>query len=135
MSRFEPGLLGASSFPEPVVLIGSFGEIWISRVTVRMVLVPVIEASSLMVGGLVVASEWPCLMSMGLVELEPEPVVVVVELGLVRLLEPVGLVPLVSDPACQPTVSSIPGCQWDLRSVACSFPIVKRSSRIFFLQM
>ena len=48
-----------------------------------MVLVPVIEAASLMVGGLDVASEWPCLMLMGLVELEPEPVVVVVELGLV----------------------------------------------------
>ena len=67
--------------------------------------------------------------------LEPAPVAVVVELALVRLLVLAGLVPLVSDPACRRAVSSIPESQWDFWSLACSFPIVKRSSRIFFLQM
>ena len=100
-----------------------------------MVPVPEIGASWLKAEGRVVGSELPCPRSRELVELEPEPVAVVGELVLVRLLGLVGLVPLVFDPACQPAVSSIPGSQWDFRSVACSFPIVKRSSRIFFLQM
>ena len=85
MCRFELGLLGGLSFPEPVVLLGSFGEVWSSRVTARMVLVPVIEASLSMVVGLVVASGWLCRRLTELVELEPEPVVVVVALGLVQL--------------------------------------------------
>ena len=137
MSRVELGLLGSLRFPEPSVLSEPLGETWISRAAVRMVLVPVIGASWWKAGGRVVASELPCPRSRELVGLEPGPVavVVVLALALVQLLGLAGLVPLVSDPACCRAVSSIPGSQWDFRSVACSFPIVKRSSRIFFLQM
>ena len=64
---------------------------------------------------------------------------------LVPGLEVEGLVPGVELPelvgpwvlglACCKVVSSILGSQWDCRSVACSFHIVNRSSRTFFLQM
>ena len=132
----EPGLLGALSFPEPVVLLGSFGEVWSSRVTVQMGLVPAIEASSSMVVGLVFAFGWSCQRLPEPVVPEPELVVVVgVVLEPVSLPGPVGPEPLVVALASQPAAFSIPGCPWDPPSVTRSFPIARRSPRIFFLRM
>ena len=132
----EPGLLGASSFPEPVVLLKPSGEVWFSRVAARKVPVPVIEASSSTVVGLVFAFDWSCLRLTGPVEPGSELVVVVgVVLGPVLLPEPVGPEPLVVALAWQPAVFSILVCPWDLQSVTLSFPIARRSPRIFFLQM
>ena len=124
----EPGLLGASSFPEPVVLLKPSGEVWFSLVTARKVPVPVIEASSSMVVGLVFAFGWSCRRLTELVGPEPELVVVVVVLGPVRLPGPVGPEPLVAALASQLAASSIPVCPWRRRRK------VRRSPRIFFPQ-
>ena len=132
----EPGLLGASSFPEPVVLLKPSGEVWFSRVAAQKVPVPVIEASSSTVVGLVFAFDWSCRRLTGPVEPGSELVVVVgVVLGPVLLPGPVGPEPLVVALASQPAAFSIPVCPWDLQSVTRSFPIARRSPRIFFLQM
>ena len=132
----EPGLLGASSFPEPVVLLKPSGEVWFSRVAARKVPVPVIEASSSTVVGLVFAFDWSCRRLTGPVEPDSELVVVVgVVLGPVSLPGPVGPEPLVAALALQPAAFSIPVCPWDLPSVTHSFPIARRSPRIFYLQM
>ena len=132
----EPGLLGALSFPEPVVPLAPSGGVWSSRVAARMVPVLVIEASSSMVAGLVFAFDWSCQSLTGLVGPDSElVVVVVVVLGPVLLPGPVGPEPLVVALASQPAVFSILVCPWDLQSVTHSFPIARRSPRIFFLQM
>ena len=83
MSQVELGLLGASSFLKLSALRGLLGETWTSRAAVQMVPVPVIGVSWLTAGGRVIVSESPCPRSNELVELEPEPVAVVVELALV----------------------------------------------------
>ena len=132
----EPGLLGALSFPEPLELLQPSGEVWFSLVAARKVPVPVIEASSSMVVGLVFAFGWSCRRLTELVGPEPElVVVVVVVLGPVLLPGPVGPEPLVVALASQPAAFSIPVCPWDLQSVSHSFPIARKSPRISFLQM
>ena len=104
----EPGLLGASSFPEPVVLLKPSDEVWFSLVAVRKVPVPVMEASLSTVVGLVFAFDWSCRKLTGPVELGSELVVVEgVVLGPVSLLGPAGPEPLVVALASQPAAFSI----------------------------
>ena len=134
--RLEPGLLGASSFPEPEVLLTFSDEVWFSRVATRMVPVLGIGASLSKVSGLVSGFDWSCQRLTGPVELDSEPVAVVAAvLGLVLPLGPVGPEPPVIALASQPAVFSIPVCPWDLQSVSHSFPIARKSPRISFLQM
>ena len=66
---------------------------------------------------------------------EPEVVVVVAEPELEPLPGLAELVLLGVGLAWRREVSSILVSRWDFWSVACSFPIVKRNSRIFFLPM
>ena len=132
----EPGLLGASSFPEPLVLLQPSGEVWFSLVAARKVPVLVIEASLSTVVDLVFAFDWSCRRLTGPVEPDSElGVVVEVVLGPVSLPGLVGPELLVVALASQPAAFSIPVCPWDLPSVTHSFPIARRSPRIFFLQM
>ena len=134
--RLEPGLLGALSFPEPEVLLELSGEVWSSRVAVQTVPVLGIEASSSRVAGLVFVFDWSCRRLTGLVGPGSELVVVVAAvLGPVLPLGPVGPEPPVVALASQPAAFSILVCPWDLQSVSHSFPIAKKSPRIFFLQM
>ena len=132
----EPGLLGASSFPEPLVLLPLSGEVWFSLVAARRVPVLVIEASSSTVVDLVSVFDWSCRRLTELVVPGSELVVVVaVVLGPVLPPGPVGPEPLVAALASQPAAFSIPVCPWDLQSVSHSFPIARKSPRISFLQM
>ena len=133
--RLEPGLLGALSFPEPEVLLLLSGEVWSSRVAVRMGPVLGIEASSLRVSGLVCVFDWSCQRLTGLVEPGSELVVVVVVLGPVPPPGLVGPEPPAAALASQPVAFSIPVYPWDLQLVSRSFPIARKSPRIFFLQM
>ena len=134
--RLEPGLLGASSFPEPEVLLTFSDEVWFSRVVARMVPVLGIGASLSKVSGLVSGFDWSCRRLTGPVEPGSEPVAAVAAvLGLVLPLGPVGPEPPVIALASQPAAFSIPVCPWDLQSVSHSFPIARKSPRISFLQM
>ena len=134
--RLEPGLLGALSFLKPEVLLELSDEVWSSRVAVQMVPVLGIEAFSLRVVGLVFVFDWSCRRLTGLVGPGSELVVVAAAvLGPVLPPGPVGPEPLVVALASQPAAFSIPVCPWDLQSVSRSFPIARRSPRIFFLQM
>ena len=111
----EPGLLGALSFPEPVVLLKSSGEVWFSRVAARKVPVPVTEVSSLTVSGLVSVFDWSCRRLTGPVEPGSELVAVAVAvLGPGLPLGLVGPEPPVVALASQLAVFSIPVCPWDL---------------------
>ena len=111
-------------------------EVWLSRVVARMVPVLGIGASLSKVSGLVSGFDWSCRRLTGPVEPGSELVVVVgVVLGPVLLPGPVGPEPPVVALASQPAAFSIPVCPWDLPSVTHSFPIARRSPRIFFLQM
>ena len=84
----EPGLLGASSFPEPVVLLGPLGE--------ALSLAGAGGAAWVVRRGLVFPFGRPFRRLTELVGPEPDPVVVVVELGPVLLPGPVGPEPLVA---------------------------------------
>ena len=132
--RLEPGLLGALSFPEPEVLRLLSGEVWSSRVAVRMGPVLGIEASLSRVPGLVCVFDWSCRRLTGPVELGSGLVAVAV-LVPELLLGLVGPEPPVMALASQPAAFSIPVCPWDLQLVSHSFPIARKSPRIFFLQM
>ena len=138
MDRVELGLLGAPSFPELSVLLWVSGEVSSLRAVDRMALVLVIEASGLTVPGWVVWSGGLGSQLLVPEERVPEPEVVVVVVAEPELEPLPGLAELVLlgvGLAWRRDVSSILGSRWDFRSVACSFPIVKRNSRIFFLPM
>ena len=132
--RLEPGLLGASSFPEPEVLLKLSDEVWFSRVVARMVPVLGIGASLSKVAGLVSGFDWSCRRLPGPVE--PGSGLVAVAVAVLVPELPLGLVgpePPVMALASQLAVFSIPVCPWDLQSVSHSFPIARKSPRIFFL--
>ena len=111
----EPGLLGASSFPEPLVLLKPSGEVWFSLVAARKVPVLGIGASLLTVAGLVSGFDWSCRRLTGLVEPGSELVVVVVVLGPVPPPGLVGPEPPAVALASQPAAFSIPVCPWGLQ--------------------